>query len=119
MIKVPEGLICRLDYTKPIPPLPDAFIAWPGKDSSKPKPPILWLDTNGSEPKMSNLPDEFVELMAKKRKLELLIQNAIIEFEDEYHHVIEIESIRLERMRAIGPRQALSVVLIKTDMKVS
>ena len=39
----------ELDYTKPIPPVPDEYLTWPGKDEGKPKPPILWLEGGGCE----------------------------------------------------------------------
>ena len=32
------------DYAKPIPPLPDEFLTWPGKEQGKPKPPVFWVD---------------------------------------------------------------------------
>lgn len=31
------------DGTKPLPPIPDAFLQWDGKDQGKPKPEIIWV----------------------------------------------------------------------------
>ena len=39
-----HDLIVDCDYTKPIPPLPDEYLTWPGKDQGNPKPPIFWIE---------------------------------------------------------------------------
>lgn len=34
----------QVDPTKPIPPLPDLWLTWPGKDQGKPKQPVFWIE---------------------------------------------------------------------------
>lgn len=67
---------------------------------------------------MSELPTEFIEMIKRKRELELLIQDAIVEFENSYQHKIEVDCISMQRMRAIGPRQAIAIVEIRVGVKV-
>jgi len=57
------------------------------------------------------MPEEFKELMQKKAELEHKIAEAIHEFETFYSHHIEVGDFRLERMRAIGPRSAVVVIV--------
>ena len=39
-----HDLIGDCDYTKPIPPLPDEYLTWPGKEQGKPKQPVFWIE---------------------------------------------------------------------------
>ena len=34
----------KVDTTKAIPPLPDYFVTWPGKEQGKPKQPVFWIE---------------------------------------------------------------------------
>lgn len=51
---------------------------------------------------MSILPDEFVELMAKKRELEAKIQHAVSEFEKHFGGVVLVGNIDLLKIKTIG-----------------
>jgi hypothetical protein len=59
---------------------------------------------------MNDLPEEFKELMCQKSKLQLEITKLINEFEDRYGRAIEVESIRIERMRAFGPHNPIVII---------
>ena len=61
------------------------------------------------------MPEEFVELMRRKAELEHKMSEAIQEFEEFYHHHIEVGDFRLERMRAFGPRSAVVIIV---DLKI-
>lgn len=50
---------------------------------------------------------ELQELFTEKMQLELAITRLIAEFEERYAHKIEIDDIRIDRMRIIGPHKAL------------
>ena len=39
-----DDISAKLDYTKPIPPLPDEYLTWPGKEQGKPKQPVFWIE---------------------------------------------------------------------------
>lgn len=39
-----HDLIGDVDYSKPIPALPDCYVTWPGKELGKPRPPVFWID---------------------------------------------------------------------------
>jgi len=39
-----HDLIGDCDYTKPIQPLPDEYLTWPGKEQGKPKQPVFWIE---------------------------------------------------------------------------
>ena len=39
-----DDISVKIDYTAPIPSLPDEFITWPGKEHGEPKPPIFWIE---------------------------------------------------------------------------
>lgn len=62
------------------------------------------------------IPEEFIELMRRKAELEHEMSEAIREFEEFYLHHIEIGDFRLERMRAIGPRSAVVVIV---DLRIT
>lgn len=51
---------------------------------------------------MSILPDEFVELMSKKRALEAKIQYAVSEFEKHFCGVVLVGNIDLLKIKTIG-----------------
>ena len=50
---------------------------------------------------------EFEDVPIEKLKLELAITSLIAEFEERYSHKVEIEAVKLDRMRLIGPHKAL------------
>jgi hypothetical protein len=56
---------------------------------------------------------EFEDAPIDKLKLELAITSLIAEFEERYSHKIEIDSIKLDRMRLIGPHKALCRLTIR------
>lgn len=60
------------------------------------------------------MPEELQELFTEKMKLELAITQLIAEFEERYAHKIEIDDIRLDRMRIIGPHKALCRLTLRT-----
>ena len=59
---------------------------------------------------MSEVPEEFIELSKRKADLQYAIQAMVIEFENRYGGAIEVSELRIERMRAIGPHQAVVVI---------
>lgn len=60
------------------------------------------------------MPEELQALFTEKMKLESTITQLIAEFEERYAHKIEIDDIRLERMRIIGPHKALCRIILRT-----
>ena len=60
---------------------------------------------------MSN---DVATLLAEKADLERKMTGLIAEFEEKYNHKIEIDDIRLERMRIIGPHKALCRITLRT-----
>ena len=60
------------------------------------------------------MPEESQALFTEKMKLESTITQLIAEFEERYAHKIEIDDIRLERMRIIGPHKALCRITLRT-----
>lgn len=62
------------------------------------------------------MPEELQALFIDKMNLESAITRLIAEFEERYAHKIEIDGIRLDRMRIIGPHKALCrLTLCTTD----
>ena len=61
---------------------------------------------------MSN---DVATLFTEKADLERKMTELIAEFEERYSHKIEIDDIRLERMRIIGPHKALCKLTIKVS----
>lgn len=59
---------------------------------------------------MSDVPEEFVELTKRKAELQYEIQKLVVAFENRYGGAIEVSELRIERMRAIGPHQAIVVI---------
>ena len=59
---------------------------------------------------MSN---DVAALFAEKADLERKMTELIAEFEERYSHKIEIDSIKLDRMRLIGPHKALCRLTIR------
>ena len=57
---------------------------------------------------MSN---DVAALSTEKADLERKMTELIAEFEERYSHKIEIDDIRLERMRFIGQRSAVVVIV--------
>lgn len=43
-----------VDTTKPIPPLSDQYVNWPGKEEGEPKPKIVWLEGFAEQEKQMN-----------------------------------------------------------------
>ena len=60
------------------------------------------------------MPEELQALFTEKMKLESTITQLIAEFEERYAHKIEIDDIRLERMRIICPHKALCRITLRT-----
>ena len=59
--------------------------------------------------------DEVFKLFNEKAKLEQKITSLIAEFEERYNHRVEIDDVRIERMRIIGPHKALCKLTIKVS----
>lgn len=57
--------------------------------------------------------NDFEKLFTEKAELEQQITSLIAKFEEKYNHKIEVDEIRLERMRIIGPHKALCRLTIK------
>ena len=60
------------------------------------------------------MPEELQELFTEKMKLELAITQLIAEFEELYAHKIEVDDLRLDRMRIIGQHKALCRLTLRT-----
>ena len=59
--------------------------------------------------------NDVAALFAEKADLERKMTELIAEFEEKYSHKIEIDDIRLERMRIIGSHKALCKLTIKVS----
>lgn len=57
--------------------------------------------------------DDVSQLFYEKRVLEQRLTAIIAEFEEKYGHKIEIDEIKVDRMRIIGPHKALIKLTIK------
>ena len=60
------------------------------------------------------MPEELRAFFTEKMKLELAITQLVAEFEERYNHKIEVEAMRIERMRLIGPHKALCRLTVHT-----
>lgn len=59
--------------------------------------------------------EEVLSLFNEKAELEHRITCLIAEFEERYKHRVEVDDVRLERMRIIGPHKALCKLTIKVS----
>ncbi len=59
--------------------------------------------------------DDVLSLFNEKAELEQKITALIAEFEERYSHRVEIDDVRIERMRIIGPHKALCKLTIKVS----
>jgi hypothetical protein len=59
MVNIPtfKDIAVECDTTKPIPPLDDCYLDWPGKKEGRPKPPIWWI---GESPRMLDYKGPYV-----------------------------------------------------------
>ena len=59
--------------------------------------------------------NDVLSLFNEKAELEQKITALIAEFEERYNHRVEIDGVRIERMRIIGPHKALCKLTIKAS----
>ena len=59
--------------------------------------------------------NDVLSLFNEKAELEQKITTLIAEFEERYNHRVEIDDVRIERMRIIGPHKALCKLTIKVS----
>ena len=59
--------------------------------------------------------NDVLSLFNEKAELEQKITTLIAEFEERYSHRVEIDDVRIERMRIIGPHKAICKLTIKVS----